>query len=1251
MAQKNVIRQDIIQLDFITNLKELTKVNKEVDELKKSFKGGVGDDALENLKKSANDAVDPLKKVKKTAEEVKDKVTAIGKKAATTAFNGLKKLASISFKALTVGLTAAAAAVGSIVKNAVTEYAEYEQLYGGMQTLLGAKGAKNVQEYAKITGKSVSAVKDEYAKLVESEKNVMKNANNAFKTAGLSANDYMTTITSFAASLTTSLGGDTAKAAELADMAIKDMADNANKMGTPMESIQTVYSNLARGMYMTLDNLKLGYSGTKEGAKQLVNDAAKIDKSVKSNDISYANLVKAIHAVQVKMDITGTTSKEAFGTITGSLNTFKAAWGNLLPAIVKGGDELDLCIDNLVDSIVGFKDEATGEIKGGIINNILPATEKALSGVGTLIERLTPHIEKQLPKLIGMLLPPLIKAATGLLSGLIKSLPAIIKTVGKELPNIFKELGNSIVETFGNKFAPLKKFGNFCSENAGKIAKFVPVLLGLVGALMAFSKIKSLTSVFSGLFGKSAGGAGQGSGGGLFGGLASFAKAKPTTILKGMANLAIVLGGLTILTAAIMALSPYLAKLTDMKSFGKLVVCIAVLGLVGTGLAMLGSVVGKIPVATVAKGLANMAIMLAGFTALAAAFMLVTPYIADLADTKAVLKLAGIITVLGAVGAALSIFAGIAGVIPIPVVLAGLANIALVMGGMTALILAYGKLSEIKWFGDFITKGGDMLAKLFNVIGKVGGSLIGGVGEGIANSLPNIGKSLASFVEALKPMFTTFNGVDMGGIGAFFKAIGAFMLQMAGEKLLSFFTGGTNFGELGTQLNTFAEKSSGFFKKVAEFPENGFTNATKLFDCLAGLKGLPKDGGVAGWFTGAINYENLANGLSKLSGEKVKNFFVAVTDLKQAGFTNATSLFDCLAGLKSLPKDGGVVGWFCGDVNFKNIAAGLAALSGEGVAKFFTMVGGLNETAFTNTTALFECLAGIKDLPKEGGWWDSITGSETSTLSNIATELSNFSEKSATFFQQVNTLNLNNLNGLWTSLGKSKDVTANISNIVGENINDIVNKVSGLPKKMGDALRKNSKQFSSGLVAIWNDAIQASIAPMNRLLASINRVSVAIGAAKSSVSSLTSYASGTNGHKGGNALVNDGRGAELVQMPNGNTFIPKGRNVIIPNAPKGMKVLPAEQTAQIMGRKSPTYSYANGVGGLGLSTYAPEHSSGEYVSSSSVENNTYAPQFTINISGTGDDRATARKVKQWVREAMEETFTSLESKNPKLREV
>lgn len=247
----NVIRNDIIKLDFDIGgtLKELKKINEDINELKKKVTGGVGDEEFDKLKDSANDSVKPLRKVNEQAEKVTKSVTNIGKKAATTAYNGLKKLATISFKALTVGIAGAATAIGGIVAKSVSAYAEFEQLKGGVETLFGAGGAKTIEEYAKNVGKSVSEVQNEYKALKGAETTALKNAQKAYKTSGLSANEYMNTATSFSASLIQSLGGDTVKAVEYADRAIIDMSDNANKMGTDMGSIQYAYQGFAKQNY------------------------------------------------------------------------------------------------------------------------------------------------------------------------------------------------------------------------------------------------------------------------------------------------------------------------------------------------------------------------------------------------------------------------------------------------------------------------------------------------------------------------------------------------------------------------------------------------------------------------------------------------------------------------------------------------------------------------------------------------------------------------------------------------------------------------------------------------------------------------------------------------------------------------------------------------------------------------------------------------------------------------------------------
>lgn len=299
-------------------------------------------------------------------------------------------------------ISAAAAGVGALVKSSVENYAEYEQLVGGVETLFKTS-ADVVQEYAA----------------------------NAYKTAGLSANDYMETVTSFSASLLQSLGGDTAAAADYADMAITDMADNANKMGTSMEAIQNAYQGFAKQNYTMLDNLKLGYGGTKSEMERLVEDAEALDSSFKAQrdesgnlTLSYADIVDAIHIVQDEMGITGTTALEASETISGSLASMKSAWSNLVTGIADENANFDELVNNFVDSVVTVGD------------NIIPRVEQALAGVGRLVEGLAPVITNALPGLIENVLPPLLQSAASLVGSigqaLIDNLPLLL-SVGLDL--------------------------------------------------------------------------------------------------------------------------------------------------------------------------------------------------------------------------------------------------------------------------------------------------------------------------------------------------------------------------------------------------------------------------------------------------------------------------------------------------------------------------------------------------------------------------------------------------------------------------------------------------------------------------------------------------------------------------------------------------------------------------------------------------------------------------------------------------
>ena len=301
-------------------------------------------------------------------------------------------------------VAAGATAVAALTKSAVESYADYEQLVGGVETLF-KDSAGIVQEYAA----------------------------NAFQTAGLSANDYMETVTGFSASLLQSVGGDTEEAARIADQAITDMADNANKMGSSMESIQNAYQGFAKQNYTMLDNLKLGYGGTKQEMERLLADAEKL--SGVHYDISNLNDVyEAIHVVQGELGITGTTAEEASTTIQGSAAAMKAAWQNMLTGIADENADFDGLINNLVESVATF-----GE-------NILPRIETALSGVGKLISGLAPIIVEALPGLVENVLPGFIDAIMEVVNSIVEAIPEVMPVLIQALVDIVMQLIECLAE-------------------------------------------------------------------------------------------------------------------------------------------------------------------------------------------------------------------------------------------------------------------------------------------------------------------------------------------------------------------------------------------------------------------------------------------------------------------------------------------------------------------------------------------------------------------------------------------------------------------------------------------------------------------------------------------------------------------------------------------------------------------------------------------------------------------------------------
>lgn len=329
----------------------------------------------------------------------KGNTTDLDKKTNSAASNVTSKLGSAAKSmgvAFLKGATVAAGAMASMVAKGVTEYAKLEQAIGGVETLFK-----------------------------DSADTVIKNAEIAYKTAGVDANKYMEQVTSFSASLLQATAGDTVKAAKTADMAIIDMADNANKMGTSIDMIQNAYQGFAKQNYMMLDNLKLGYGGTRTEMLRLLADAEKIS-GIHYDISNLDDVYQAIHVIQGELGITGTTAKEAASTIQGSAASMKAAFTNFLSGA--GG------IEDVISTMETFGKN--------VMNAVIELAPKIIDGLVTLLNTI---IDK-LPSLIEKILPTLINGVISLAEGVVKALPKIIEVLAKILPKLLSEIYKGAVK-------------------------------------------------------------------------------------------------------------------------------------------------------------------------------------------------------------------------------------------------------------------------------------------------------------------------------------------------------------------------------------------------------------------------------------------------------------------------------------------------------------------------------------------------------------------------------------------------------------------------------------------------------------------------------------------------------------------------------------------------------------------------------------------------------------------------------------
>lgn len=433
---------------------------------------------------------------------------------------GLKTAAKVGVAAV----TAAGTAIVALTKASVDSYAEYEQLVGGVETLFdGSK--KSFDEFTKSIGTSwseiakyqkeaglaitgtldsatIGSLQSKYESMSNAHNVVLENAANAYKTAGMSANEYMETVTSFSASLISSLGGDTASAAEYADIAITDMADNANKMGTSIEMIQNAYQGFAKQNYTMLDNLKLGYGGTKTEMQRLIKDASELSDSVDKNSMSFANIVEAIHVMQTEMGISGitmeeynelvasgamtqeeafellgTTAKEASFTISGSISSMKAAWSNLITGLAD--DEADF--DSLMNNFVSSVKTAAG--------NIAPRIGTALNGVAKLIQEIVPVAMQYIPQIIAEFLPTIGEAAIGIVTSIgtaiFDNIDQILEWGQQMLDTLLEGINSNTGNISSVVTEILTTFGSFVLENLPEIIMAgINILIALVQGIV-----------------------------------------------------------------------------------------------------------------------------------------------------------------------------------------------------------------------------------------------------------------------------------------------------------------------------------------------------------------------------------------------------------------------------------------------------------------------------------------------------------------------------------------------------------------------------------------------------------------------------------------------------------------------------------------------------------------------------------------------------------------------------------------------
>lgn len=589
--------------------------------------------------------------------------------------------------------------------------------------------------------------------------------------------------------------------------------------------------------------------------------------------------------------------------------------------------------------------------------------------------------------------------------GIAKSL-SWLKLLGIDINGIAQSIGNFLQSLLG---VGAEDKWKAIGEVAGKFAAIAVSILAVSKALTLVKTISSGISSVSNIPLL----------GGLFGGKGSPTDtvqskgflSNPKTVLKTMASLAIIVGGIALLITAVGALQsvPYFNEFltkgvsTLTQLFNSIIPITASAG----ALILLVAVLDKLKVGpkSAALGLASLAIVLGGFTVLITAIGALSSIpgfsnfissgantLQSLFSTMSVFTTAEFWAMIGAIA--------LLGMLNISTVAIGVAGLATVIAGYALIISAFGGLSKIPGFNEFIQSGGTTLALLFEQVGLAVGSLVGGVAEGVTNSLPKIGEDISAFATNLQPFFNMVKDAPLEEVGSFLVSFAGALLMLGGEELLSFVTGGVNLPSLGAELSAFGESASGFFTSVGNYSEDSIVKSEKVFKALGSMGNYAfKTGGVAQFFTGEVSLDVIGQQLASFAPNGT-TFFNTVADYSESGIEKSPKVFEALSGIGDFDfKAGGLAQLFTGHTALDMIGKQLASFAPNGTV-FFNAVAEYSDDGMAKTPKAFEALSAIGDYDfKAGGVAQLFTGH--TALSVIGSQLASFAPNGTIFFSAV----------------------------------------------------------------------------------------------------------------------------------------------------------------------------------------------------------------------------------------------------------